>query len=551
MAKTCIEDCIRDHNKCQAITQYPIGSAPLPTRVIDCSHPDRVRLVETSSSMRGSYIALSYVWGPKSDQAHCTTEANLRSYMKGIDSDLLPQTILDAIHVTRALGIRYLWVDSLCIIQDSTRDMNHDLARMQDVYRHASLTIDVGSAASVTEGFLRDRRPLDSRNWLPFICPRGYDDPLVPEPIHIPVGHVYWDAAVRDSAALWLNDHTKSDTGSFLSFQPTSHTAGRGWCLQERLLSTRSLVFTFETVQLRCHTLTQNVEGAPHEETHDLPRLPEATFHTDPAFVRSSDEWKRIGRVWRDIVCDYSRRSLSNPSDKLIALSGLAGMFAPVLGPDYLAGIWHDSLLQDLLWESDTTSIRLPHYYRAPSWTWTSHDGPINYYITDENYLGLGDTISLAEVVRCTTALRDETLRFGHVIGGTLVLSARFLRCQRISCNEYGRPRIEVEPHYFSALEPDDYLVGNISLDHDDDIAIREMWFIPLIPDTDRNYVVGFVTIRAKPLDWHSEHSEEAERDSVFRRIGFCRVKLYGLSVESAVVLGMIRTLPATVIELV
>ncbi|KAH9901680.1 heterokaryon incompatibility protein-domain-containing protein [Cubamyces lactineus] len=363
MARAHIEECIRSHDKCHAITQYPIGSAPLPTRLIDCSDPDSLRLIETDGNMRGSYIALSYVWGPNSDQTHCTTEANLPSRMKRIDGAILPQTILDAIRVTRELGIYYLWVDSLCITQDSTRDMNHELARMQDVYRHAYLTIDVGSAASVTEGFLHDRRPLDTYNWLPFICPRRHDGCSVHEPMQAPIGRVYWDAAVGDRAAWWRAEHTVSDTGSFLYLQPTSHTVARGWCLQERLLSTRSLIFTFEIVQLRCHTLTQNVEGAPHDDRYDLPRLPEATFRPDREVVRGSDEWKRISQVWRDIVCDYSRRSLSNPSDKLIALSGLAGMLAPVLGPDYLAGLWRDSLLMDLLWESDMGSSAPPHRF--------------------------------------------------------------------------------------------------------------------------------------------------------------------------------------------
>ncbi|KAI0332048.1 HET-domain-containing protein [Cubamyces sp. BRFM 1775] len=552
MAKICVEECIRSHDKCQAITPHPIGSAPLPTRLIDCSDPDCLRLIETDGNMRGSYIALSYVWGPKADQEHRTTGANVQSYMRSIDSAVLPQTIMDAVQVTRALGVRFLWIDSLCIVQDSMKDMNRELARMQDVYRHAYLTIDVGSAASVTDGFLRDRRPLDPDNWLPFICPSRRDGSPVHEPTHAPIGHVYWDAAVKDFAGLWTSDFTISDTGSFLSFQPTSHTVGRGWCLQERLLSTRSLIFTFETVQLRCHTLTRNVEGARHEDKYDLPRLPEATFHPDREVVPGCDEWKRISMVWRDIVCDYSRRSLSNPSDKLIALSGLAGMFAPVLGPDYLAGLWRDTLLQDLLWESDSRGIAHPHHYRAPSWSWASHDGQIDCYMRDK--IRIDRMVSLAEVVECTTTVQDETLPFGHVVDGTLSLSTNSLRCHWAGTNEFGRQQIEIDQHYLALLElePDDRLVGDVSLDYDEDRALREMWFIPLIQDVDGNYLVGFVATRARLLDGQSSRdSETSSQGDVYRRVGFCSVKVYGLSVGSTTILDMLQELPTVVIELV
>ncbi|KAI0323737.1 hypothetical protein GY45DRAFT_533846 [Cubamyces sp. BRFM 1775] len=98
LANACIEECVRGHPECQAITSYPIGSAPLPTRLIDCSHPDHLRIVETDFGMRGTYIALSYVWGE--DQPYRLTESNLPRYEIRIDNATLPQTILDAIHVT-------------------------------------------------------------------------------------------------------------------------------------------------------------------------------------------------------------------------------------------------------------------------------------------------------------------------------------------------------------------------------------------------------------------------------------------------------------------
>ena len=129
IAKAYVEECVRDHAKCQAVTPYPIRYTPLPTRLIDCSNPLSPRIVQTDANMYGLYVALSYVWG-KDQSGYCTTEGNLAAHMERIDVAILPQTIQDAIRVTTALGVRFLWVDRLCIVQDSSSDLHHELNRM-------------------------------------------------------------------------------------------------------------------------------------------------------------------------------------------------------------------------------------------------------------------------------------------------------------------------------------------------------------------------------------------------------------------------------------
>ncbi|EIW52301.1 HET-domain-containing protein, partial [Trametes versicolor FP-101664 SS1] len=114
------------------------------------------RLVSTESQ-RGQYLTLSYVWG--GDQVHKTTTGNVSAYERSIDISLLPATIRDAIHVTHALGFSSLWVDSLCIIQDSDEDKRREIGRMHHIYRYAHLTIIAASANKVTESFLNDRPP--------------------------------------------------------------------------------------------------------------------------------------------------------------------------------------------------------------------------------------------------------------------------------------------------------------------------------------------------------------------------------------------------------
>ncbi|KAI0333466.1 HET-domain-containing protein [Cubamyces sp. BRFM 1775] len=489
LAKASIEECVRDHVRCQAITPYIIGSAPLPTRLIDCSDPHRVRVVKTDSSMRGTYAALSYVWGTDHDQSHRCTRRNLSAYLVGIDPTDLPQTIRDAIYLTHALGIPFLWTDGLCIIQDAPEDMNRELASMRDVYRHAYLTIDAASAASVTDGFLGELRPLDPEATLPWMCAEGR------------IGMVY--LMVRDP----YSDSPKPDVLT-VGWDKTNHTDTRAWCLQEKLLSTRSLVFTSETVQLRCHSMTQNVGGAKHRAEADLCRLPDAVFHPEQHVAHNPDEWRTIRRRWCEAIQDYTCRSLSEPSDKLVACAGLAELFARVLRSDYLAGLWRDSLLRDILWRRSYTSydhhtirfgpMERPSEYRAPSWSWAAVDAAVIMMTSRDGW-------ALAEVAECTVVLKDKTLLpFGPVIGGTLILRTqwRLHPCKKNSNTPHGRGRgltvrlqsrcaarsVHIVDHGSGADEEDISLrdemrseLCDATFDCEEDIDAEDLFILPIL----------------------------------------------------------------------
>ncbi|KAK0482437.1 heterokaryon incompatibility protein-domain-containing protein [Armillaria novae-zelandiae] len=137
----------------------------MPTRVIDCKDPDHPRLF-VSNGMEAPYAVLSYVWGET--QPHCTTTLNLESYIDGIPLRLIPKTITDAITVAQKLGLRYLWVDAFCIIQDSKEDKAREIVQIRRIFHDA-----------VSEGFLRARSE-EIKPWsigeiisLPFLCPDG------------------------------------------------------------------------------------------------------------------------------------------------------------------------------------------------------------------------------------------------------------------------------------------------------------------------------------------------------------------------------------------
>ncbi|KAI0334678.1 HET-domain-containing protein [Cubamyces sp. BRFM 1775] len=416
MAAACVEECVQEHERCRAfslLTEPP----SLPTRLIDCSDPLRPRIVDTTDyDAKSRYIALSYVWGE--DQPHRTTHKNLPAYRKAIDLSLLPQTIRDAIHVCHALGIYLLWADCLCIIQDSREDKHRELVRMRTVYLHAFLTIDAGNAKSVSQGFLRDGGPPSL--CLPFICPQSPDEDV------LQLGSIYLVDEPRSE------DPVSAPLFTWLGPSEYGYTGQRAWCLQETLMSRRNLLFTDKALQLRCRSGTQDVHGLcdyrlPFLRQWTIPdSTPDIIFRrsTSPQSL-SSDNWLTIHQAWHKTVQDYTARSLSYASDKLVACAGLAEVFGGALGSDYLAGLWRDSLLHDLLWFKMSSDGYVPGTeYVAPSWSWAAGGGPICYSLHSLNRKLEED---LADVVECTVTLEDSALPFGPVTDGSLTLLAPLL----------------------------------------------------------------------------------------------------------------------------
>lgn len=145
MISTWIKDCHDDHPACKPST----SSGTLPTRVIDVGSPDgrtEPRLCDTNGEP-GDYIALSHCWGGR--QPLRTTKENICSMKTCIPWAKLPNTFQDAISVTRRLGIRYLWIDSLCIVQDDAQDWEREAAKMALIFEAAYITI---AATAATNG---------------------------------------------------------------------------------------------------------------------------------------------------------------------------------------------------------------------------------------------------------------------------------------------------------------------------------------------------------------------------------------------------------------
>lgn len=137
--KLWVRECTGSHDRCKSHSPKA-----LPARLLDVmAGVDLIKLVETkriATQEPRSYTALSHCWGNPKD-LFTTTKATQRRRLNGILLEELPQTFLDAVLITRKLGVQYLWIDALCIVQDETLDWEAQSAKMADIYSGSYLTI--------------------------------------------------------------------------------------------------------------------------------------------------------------------------------------------------------------------------------------------------------------------------------------------------------------------------------------------------------------------------------------------------------------------------
>ena len=267
--------CSQSHIECQIK-----DNTRLPTRVIDVGPADATqapRLLVTSKET-GRYVALSHCWGSlmQSDtgQHARTLTTNLRNMQREISLEKLPQNFQDAVIVVRKLGLRFLWIDALCIVQDDLADWAREAARMADVYGSAHLTIAATSAESSTDGFLE--RPQETAASIPY----------------------YVGTSTEPAGCLVMTYQRKQD--SWYSSVEMARWNSRGWTFQERLLSKRVLHFTEKRLFWECRMTEATEENEPPRDLAYRTlwlkdRVPDATIdqNTRP-LIPQFDTWYSI-----------------------------------------------------------------------------------------------------------------------------------------------------------------------------------------------------------------------------------------------------------------
>jgi hypothetical protein len=404
-----------------------------PTRLLDLGlgtyeRPDNIRLISYCDEL--PYIALSHRWG--SLQHLTTTRANYLHHMLGIQFTALPKTFQDAITVARYLGIRYMWIDALCIVQDDKLDWHREATRMGNIYQDALCTIAIHGAHDDSTGFLE-------RSLSP------------PPSVELSSRHR------GPSCRVSLRSNFRADVDM-------SDLSKRGWVVQERFLSVRTLHFTDNAIfcedsygvlteedaysnakrkassLLKAESNLLNSDGfgtplesaqklshstlsvSPDTQRHGFPSVPLAigdgqlwnqnSDNSNPELLlqkhwpgswhayksetiepfnlsaRGPAEWMVHGTNWDDgdfevlwfeLLERYSNTHLTYESDKLPAIAGLVKVFQRYTVDRYLSGVWAATLHIGLLWTACGTPLRRPRTERAPSWTWASMEGPIQH----------------------------------------------------------------------------------------------------------------------------------------------------------------------------
>lgn len=348
----------------------------MPSRLLDLGQSDTaavtVRLCISTKSLIGQqYMTLSHCWGKH--VPFRLLQSNIDELQSGIALKILPKTFTDAMYITKRFRVRYLWIDSLCIIQESIQDWREEAAVMGKVYKHSYCNVAARGAIDSTGGCFFTRNP---SLIMPTQVTIKWDD---------------WDGITEQAyqvvsgPELW---NTK------FSNEPLNQ---RAWVLQERILSPRVIHFGTQQLWWECHTL-----NACESYPNSLPgSLTQDSMNSLKRLALGTDFWKRalesdesitprtvdavkpgdssrhlkvrpLYMFWATSVEAYSVGGLSRPSDKLIALSGIAIEMERILSDDYyIAGLWRFSLPSYLLWISERSSDILPYRttkYRAPSW---------------------------------------------------------------------------------------------------------------------------------------------------------------------------------------
>jgi hypothetical protein len=306
--------------------------------------------------------------------------------------EILPTTFQDAITITRRLrrdfGVECLWIDALCIFQDSMDDWRTEDAKMSDVYGNAWCNIAATKGADGSSGLFSARNISSIRPLLLYVESGESQQQAMRIPFF---GY---------NTRMWEK----------IKQSPLN---SRGWVFQERTLSRRILHFAKSEIFWECQHLRTSESSLVSKSTSNQP-IERMTFiaPTPRSLPLLTTE---TVRHWAICIRGFTPGALSHPSDKLVAISGLAKKLAVrYQGNTYVAGLWREHIEVQLLWMPLGSVHRRPFEYRAPSWSWASVDGAVVMHNVAEG------AKSVSVVLSVNTQLVVENDPFGQVIGGKL-----------------------------------------------------------------------------------------------------------------------------------
>jgi hypothetical protein len=346
-------DCLSRHPSCRE----SMGPRVLPTRLLEIqSAPARLRVINTSDlPVDTRYATLSYVWGGvlgESTGPHVNLQPN--GYTDIPYASLAP-TLQDAVVLVARFGLRYLWIDRLCIEQSSNADFEHEVTKMGTYYAMGALHLGSLDASNSEDRLITHHNPL---SFTPFeytsACGRRI--------------------RLESRYATWTHDLADQ------RYQ-NARLLTRGWVLQERVLAPRTVYFTGDphgSLLWECREETWGEHGI-YPSIFEEARM--SNFHVTKAQIsRALGTSATLPRqmFWQSLISDYTSCSTTFPTDRWNAIAGLSFIISQQLGLDILDGLWLYCLPVELLWrpKHGTRSSRINNSTRitsiAPSWSWLS-----------------------------------------------------------------------------------------------------------------------------------------------------------------------------------
>ncbi|KAM0261522.1 hypothetical protein ACHAQJ_002205 [Trichoderma viride] len=346
-----IDACERDHEDCR------VQNAPkLPKRVLritpDTAGALTVCLVEPKPHTESRYACLSHCWGKH--QILRTVNDNIEELKTEIPWNSLSKTFQDAIKLSHVIGIEYIWIDSLCIIQDSGEDWEGEAAKMAEYYANSRVTLAATAAIDGAVGLFPE---------LP-----EYDKPLDLQGVHH--GQPY-----HLIVETGISHPYEVQAGSLTI--PEFPLMTRGWVYQEQTLSRRYVHFCLKEVVWECRSRTLCQCESEYENTHwDL-------FRTNSSRSVMRNDVKMGGttkqrELWYDNVMSMMELEFTYLSDRLPAMAGIVSQLAELFKTRYLAGLWEATFIIDSCWFMDEFSRRPKELRKIPSWSWASVAGGID-----------------------------------------------------------------------------------------------------------------------------------------------------------------------------
>lgn len=397
MVKRWLGTCTSEHVACRRNAKRRA-----PTRLLDLEMRDtkHVRLVTGSSTAEAPYAALSYRWG--SIPQLMLLPSNYSSFEKRIPFASLTKVAQDAVTVCRAMSVRYLWIDAMCIIQGPDGDFQQEAARIEDVYCNAVFTITAAASTDTTQPFLVHRDPLW---WVDCQLKTGES--------------MGYQSYIEGNSYCNSNDNVP---GAFA-------IDSRGWCFQEQFLSPRSIYFGTRGIHWECR-MGVLCEHFPKMGQHLDDRQPSSPARKSMfnELVSLGDDLSdptthyKLRELWGSVIYEYSGTRLTHCTDKLVALAGIASMVENKFNLKASFGLWLDFFLDELLWfveprlEGEAVCLGI-----APSWSWANLDecaifGANTLHSNEtgeEHYLDnsfSATVVSLPRVTGFTTPMRSLTV---------------------------------------------------------------------------------------------------------------------------------------------